>query len=119
MEAVSNHTHEVPCEENYSTYCLNSGICYRLATVTEPFCRCRDEYKGSRCEEFLLNFVLNGEDNETGLLAAFIVVAILTVVLVAGATVYYYRAWKKMKRNNSNGTPYHHVAGTIPDTRIV
>ncbi|XP_063301990.1 pro-neuregulin-4, membrane-bound isoform [Pelobates fuscus] len=46
--------HGEPCEFEQSLFCLNGGICYRIASVSGPFCKCIGKYTGTRCEGVFL-----------------------------------------------------------------
>uniref|UniRef100_A0A8C5MH61 EGF-like domain-containing protein n=1 Tax=Leptobrachium leishanense TaxID=445787 RepID=A0A8C5MH61_9ANUR len=37
-----------------SFFCLNGGICYRIPSVTGPFCKCSGKFTGTRCEGIIL-----------------------------------------------------------------
>ncbi|AAF17894.1 gp010L [Rabbit fibroma virus] len=45
--------HVKVCNHDYENYCLNNGTCFTIAldnvSIT-PFCVCRINYEGSRCQ---------------------------------------------------------------------
>ncbi|XP_059929644.1 pro-neuregulin-3, membrane-bound isoform isoform X2 [Gadus macrocephalus] len=47
--------HFKPCHERDLTYCLNSGECFVIETLSGPHkhCKCREGYQGIRCDQFL------------------------------------------------------------------
>ncbi|WGD01298.1 myxoma growth factor [Myxoma virus] len=41
------------CNDDYKNYCLNNGTCFTVAlnnVSLNPFCACRINYVGSRCQ---------------------------------------------------------------------
>uniref|UniRef100_A0A3Q3BF21 Neuregulin 4 n=2 Tax=Kryptolebias marmoratus TaxID=37003 RepID=A0A3Q3BF21_KRYMA len=87
--------HGKPCEAQEATYCMNGATCYKITSVNALSCRCTENYKGSRCELLQLSSrFLN--DQDTGLLAAAIIVAIL-ILVVLGFVIYY--TYKMVKTN--------------------
>ncbi|XP_077173385.1 pro-neuregulin-4, membrane-bound isoform [Paroedura picta] len=75
--------HEELCGSSYGSFCMNGGVCYRIPTVSSPFCRCTENYTGARCEENLLPSIKNHTRGE--LFAAFLASVVVLSVLVAGA----------------------------------
>ncbi|XP_066491567.1 pro-neuregulin-4, membrane-bound isoform [Tiliqua scincoides] len=81
--------HEEPCGSSYSSFCLNGGICYLIPTVSNPFCRCVENYIGLRCGETLIPGI---KDNTRGeLFAAILASVVVLSILVAGAFFFLYR----------------------------
>ncbi|XP_013859038.1 pro-neuregulin-4, membrane-bound isoform [Austrofundulus limnaeus] len=90
--------HGQPCDAKEAGYCMNEATCYKISSMNLLSCVCRENYKGSRCEQYLLPVQT---EQDRGLLAAVIFVAILILVVLAVIILYVYRMLKsKNQRKN-------------------
>ncbi|XP_072291464.1 pro-neuregulin-4, membrane-bound isoform [Eucyclogobius newberryi] len=75
------------CSGQEATFCMNGGTCYKLPTMDSLSCMCGSMYRGSRCET--LSLFTTGENGQnSGLIAAVLIVSILIAVAVA-VFIYY------------------------------
>ncbi|XP_078056228.1 pro-neuregulin-4, membrane-bound isoform [Mustelus asterias] len=96
------------CPSSYDSYCLNGGTCYILRT-SKVFCWCDDSFRGSRCEEFLLQS--QKPDRSINQSVAVIVAALLVTLALSIIGIYLcYRRWRQTRGNQRTSSPYHTVA---------
>ncbi|KAG5273186.1 hypothetical protein AALO_G00148610 [Alosa alosa] len=88
--------HGDPCDPSEASFCMNGGSCYKIPSVSTPTCRCIDNYKGSRCEQFLLE---SRSSTESGIIAAVVIMVLLIVVMLA-VIIYYTCKLKRSKEQN-------------------
>ncbi|XP_062858340.1 toxin Bcs III 15.09-like [Trichomycterus rosablanca] len=74
--------HGVPCTGLDASYCMNGGKCIKIPSMSTLTCVCKENFIGSRCEQYqLLSTSDNSEQN--GMVAAVIIFIILIVVVLA------------------------------------
>ncbi|XP_067871256.1 pro-neuregulin-4, membrane-bound isoform-like [Heterodontus francisci] len=100
--------HGERCPITYSSYCLNGGTCYILPT-SNPFCWCKDSFKGSRCEEFMLLSQQPDRTISPSLIVIIVVTLLIALSVIIGATYFYYRKWRQKRSNQRNSSLYHTV----------
>ncbi|XP_037623707.1 pro-neuregulin-4, membrane-bound isoform-like [Sebastes umbrosus] len=91
------------CDGQEATYCMNGGTCYKIPAMNTLSCVCKDNFKGSRCEQFHL-FSSNPNAGQAGLMAAVIIVIVLILVVLAVA-IYYIRKMLKAKQQSRQNNP--------------
>ncbi|KAJ8417330.1 hypothetical protein AAFF_G00285570 [Aldrovandia affinis] len=85
--------HGEPCGESEAFYCLNGGTCFRIPSMSTLTCVCPDYSKGSRCQELqLFRSSRNGE--QTGLIAAVVIITLLILAVLAVVIYYSCRIWR-------------------------
>ncbi|XP_062404377.1 pro-neuregulin-4, membrane-bound isoform-like [Sardina pilchardus] len=90
--------HGEPCDPSEASFCMNGGSCYMIPSVSTPSCQCTDNYKGSRCELFLLDSTaLDGK--ESGMIAAVVIIVLLIVAMLV-VIIYYTCKLKRTKEQN-------------------
>uniref|UniRef100_A0A3B3S4W2 EGF-like domain-containing protein n=1 Tax=Paramormyrops kingsleyae TaxID=1676925 RepID=A0A3B3S4W2_9TELE len=67
------------CNASEASYCTNGGTCYRIPAMPTITCICKNNFKGSRCEEFQL-FSQSDTSDDAGLIAAVVVLVILILM---------------------------------------
>ncbi|XP_063811644.1 epigen [Pseudophryne corroboree] len=87
---------EFPCQEEYSSFCIN-GVCVFHKAVDTPICRCSYGYTGERCEHVILAATY-GNEMETTYIAIGIAVGLLISGLIAFIWCYREKRYEK-KRN--------------------
>ncbi|XP_054475883.1 pro-neuregulin-4, membrane-bound isoform-like [Anoplopoma fimbria] len=90
--------HGALCNGQEDTYCMNGGTCYKILSINTLSCVCKENYKGSRCEEFQL-FSINTKAQEAGLIAAVVIVVLLLLVVLA-VVIYFIRKMLKAKQQS-------------------
>uniref|UniRef100_A0A673IRK9 EGF-like domain-containing protein n=1 Tax=Sinocyclocheilus rhinocerous TaxID=307959 RepID=A0A673IRK9_9TELE len=79
--------HGDPCTGSEANFCMNGGTCFKIPSVSTPTCVCSANYEGSRCEQFQL-FSFSRDSEETGMIAAVVIIALL-ILVVLGLVIYY------------------------------
>ncbi|XP_041034438.1 pro-neuregulin-4, membrane-bound isoform-like [Carcharodon carcharias] len=96
------------CPNSYNSYCLNGGTCYIL-TTSNPFCWCNDSFKGSRCEEFLLESQKPDRTISPSLVVTIVMTLLIALAVIIG-THFCCKKWRQRRSNQQNSSLYHIVA---------
>ncbi|XP_019934362.1 pro-neuregulin-4, membrane-bound isoform [Paralichthys olivaceus] len=91
------------CDGQEATYCMNGATCYRIPSMDTLSCVCNDDYKGSRCEEYLLQSKITYA-GEAGLIAAVLIITLL-ILVVLGFVIYYVRRMLKANQQSQQNNP--------------
>ncbi|XP_016373268.1 pro-neuregulin-4, membrane-bound isoform-like [Sinocyclocheilus rhinocerous] len=99
--------HGDPCTGSEANFCMNGGTCFKIPSVSTPTCVCSANYEGSRCEQFQL-FSFSRDSEETGMIAAVVIIALL-ILVVLGLVIYYSCKIKRNARSQPKPEEYWRV----------
>ncbi|RVE71866.1 hypothetical protein OJAV_G00055820 [Oryzias javanicus] len=90
--------HGEPCSGEEASFCMNGATCYKLPSMDTLSCVCNVNYKGIRCEQYQL-LIISQNPEETGLIAAVVILAILILVVLIFII---FKLYKLVKAKNSS-----------------
>ncbi|XP_023666932.1 uncharacterized protein [Paramormyrops kingsleyae] len=98
------------CNASEASYCTNGGTCYRIPAMPTITCICKNNFKGSRCEEFQL-FSQSDTSDDAGLIAAVVVLVILILMALTVVIYLIFKLWaqKKKAQKQQRNRPYQQV----------
>ncbi|XP_024136706.1 pro-neuregulin-4, membrane-bound isoform [Oryzias melastigma] len=90
--------HGEPCSGKDASFCMNGATCYKLPSMDTLSCVCNVNYIGHRCERQEL-FIISPTPEETGLIAA---VVILVILILVALVFIIFKVYKLVKAKNSS-----------------